>query len=103
MSYFPGELADTCPALLSTERIRQGTTVYIEQQTHQRAASVACSVWCQPAGPIPGGGAEHLQLPHGVPVLVVATTTCNEDGQPMTYEIDVHPPDIRVPVDPVAI
>lgn len=33
ISWFPGDLAGSCPLLLTTERIAQGTTRYVEDQT----------------------------------------------------------------------
>jgi len=98
VSYFPGELADTCPALLETERILTGTTVYIEQQTGRRAATETTAAWCQPADPD-----TRLALPDGAYVLVVSTATCDQAGAVIAYEVETHPPVARFGFDPIEI
>lgn len=97
-SYFPGELTDSCPALLQAQRILTGTTVYIEQQTRRRATTDTTAAWCQPADT-----ASQLRLPESAYVLVVATTTYDENATAMAYEVEIHPPGARVGFDSVGI
>jgi len=56
-TYFPILLTDQCPALLSTDRITKGTTLYIEQQTGRTAAKITADVACTPGGTEPDSDA----------------------------------------------
>jgi DNA-binding GntR family transcriptional regulator len=98
-TYFPAELADRCPALLETERVKQGTTMYIEQQTGRAAASIAAAVFCKPAG----DGSDALQLATGSYVLALSTTTYDVDGVALAYEIELHPPDAPITLDVITV
>src|SRR5918998_2156879 len=91
-TYFSADLADTCPALLKTEHITQGTTLYIEQQTGRTAASIATAVSCVPGGSAPDTGAGLLQLPADTYLLALTTTTYAADGAALAHEIELHPP-----------
>lgn len=102
-TYFPGDLADACPALLATERIKQGTTLYVEQQTGRTAASIADTVSCVPGGSEPDSGAGLLQLPAATYLLAVTTTTYDADGAPIAYDIELHPPDTPITLDVVSV
>lgn len=99
VTYFAAELADTCPALLESSRIEQGTTLYVEQQTGQVPASIACSVSCHTGGSGPGSHADELRLPANTFLLNVATTTYDPDGQAIAYELELHPPDTSIALD----
>src|SRR5437667_309877 len=80
VTYFPGDLAESCPALLEAERIEQGTTLYVEQQTGRGPSSIASSVWCQAGGSGPGSDAEQLDLAPRTYLLAVSTTTYDDAG-----------------------
>lgn len=95
-SYFSPDLAESCPALLRTDRIEQGTTLYIDQQTGRTPASIACSVWSRAAD---AATSEQLRLARGAYVLAVATTTYDSDGDTIAYEVELHPPDTPVVLD----
>jgi hypothetical protein len=60
---FRANLADQCPALLATDRIKQGNRRYVEQQTGRAAASIAGTVACRPGGSEADGDAQQLQVP----------------------------------------
>jgi DNA-binding GntR family transcriptional regulator len=98
-TYFPPALADACPALLNTERIKQGTTLYVEQQTGRTAASIAATVSCVPGGSEPDDGAGLLQLPANAYLLALTTTTYDADGAVLAHEIELHPPDTPIRLD----
>lgn len=97
-TYFPGYLADACPALLDTRRIRQGTTAYVEQQTGRVAASIVATVASRTAG----SDGEALRLAAGGHALALATTTYDADGAALAHEIELHPPDTPIPFDIVS-
>jgi DNA-binding GntR family transcriptional regulator len=99
ITYFPAELADQCPELLSTARLEQGTTLYIEEQTGRRATSLACAVSCQPAETGPDSNAEHLALDPGSYVLAISTTTYDAAGSALAHEVEFHPPGTPVALD----
>ena len=98
-TYFPGGLADTCPALLVTERIRQGTTLYVEQQTGRSAASIAGTVSCVLGESGPDNGTQLLGLAAGAYLLALTSTTYDAEGAAIAYEIELHPPDTPVTLD----
>lgn len=97
-TYFPADLADDCPALLSPDRITEGTTVYIEQQTGRVATSIAASVSCRPAdsGPAEAG---QLQLAPSSYLLVLSSTTYDREGEAIAHEVEFHPPDTPIKLD----
>jgi GntR family transcriptional regulator len=102
-TYFPGDLADACPALLQTARITQGTTLYVEQQTGRTASSIAGTVSCVPGGSDPDSDTGLLKLSATTYLLAVTTTTYDADGAPLAYEIELHPPDTPITLDVVSI
>lgn len=88
-TYFPGNLAADCPALLETRRIRQGTNRYIEEQTGREASSIAAGLTCAPGA---RKDTDALQLPPGSYVLTLSTSTHDGKGAAFAHEIEVHPP-----------
>ena len=96
-TYLPGHLAESCPALLDTRRIRQGTTAYVEQQTGRTAASMFATVASRPAGP----AGDALRLPPGSYGLELTTTINDADGAAIAYELEMHPPETPVAFDMV--
>jgi DNA-binding GntR family transcriptional regulator len=102
-TYFPADLADTCAALLETERIKQGTTLYVEQQTGRTAASIAGAVSCIPGGSEPDDGAGLLELAADTYLLALSTTTYDAEGEAIAHEIELHPPDTPITLDIVNV
>jgi DNA-binding GntR family transcriptional regulator len=91
-TYFPATLLDQCPALMRTERIKQGTTLYIEQQTGRTAATIEASVVCVPGGTGADSDATKLELPPDSCVLALSTTTFDTHGVVLAHEIELYPP-----------
>jgi hypothetical protein len=60
-------LIDQRPTLVKTERLTQGTTVYVEQQTGRTAAEIRASVTCVPGGAGSDSEAATLELPDQLP------------------------------------
>jgi DNA-binding GntR family transcriptional regulator len=102
-TYFPSFLADRCPALLKTERIRQGTTLYVEEQTGRSAGSLEAAVWCTAGGSGPDSAATQLRLPPASYLLALATTTYDNDDIAIAYEIELHPPDTPIILDVISV
>jgi len=100
-TYFPADLADQCPALLDTERIKQGTTLYVEQQTGRSAATITAAVSCSPGGSSPASDAEQLLLAPDSYLLALSTTTYDADGAAIAHEIELHPPDTKITLDAI--
>ncbi len=101
-TYFPADLTTPCPALLETERITQGTTLYIEQQTGRIAASIAANVSCRPADADPAGDGL-LRLPPKSYVLILRTTTYDSEGAAIAHEVEFHPPDTTIALDVIDV
>jgi GntR family transcriptional regulator len=88
-SWFPGDLAPVAPALLHTERIREGAGAYVERVTgrtrqrgeEQLAARLATSE-----------EADLLGLEAPAAVLETRHTAYAGDGEPVTYELGLAPP-----------
>ncbi|MDP2710273.1 MAG: GntR family transcriptional regulator [Solirubrobacteraceae bacterium] len=100
-SFYPGDLARSCPSLLEREDVPGGALLYIESQTHRRLASVAATVTSSPARDQPGA-AEDLGLGPRSHVLVVTTTSGDADGRVLAHEIECHPPGMPVDLDVVS-
>jgi DNA-binding GntR family transcriptional regulator len=100
-TYFPAILADQCPALLKTERITQGTTLYIEQQSGRAAGSHEAAVWCAASGSQPASPAALLRLRPDSSLLAVSTTSYDTNGVALAHEVELHPPDTPIVVDRV--
>jgi DNA-binding GntR family transcriptional regulator len=98
-TYFPADLADQCPALLETERITQGTTLYVEQQTGRSAASIAATAACRPGGSEPADDVQQLRLAPGTCLLALSTTTYDTEGAAISHEIELHPPATAITLD----
>jgi DNA-binding GntR family transcriptional regulator len=99
---FPAILADQCPALLSTDGIPQGATVYVEQQTGRAAASTEAAVVCRPGGSGPDSDAAQLKFPADTCLLVLATTTYDANGVAIAHEVELHPPGTPIALDVVS-
>ena len=97
-TYFPADLADACPALLDTRRIRQGATAYIEQQTGRVASSIVVTAASRPAG----DEGSSLQLDADSYTLAISTTTHDPDGASLAHEIELHPPDTPIGLDVIS-
>jgi DNA-binding GntR family transcriptional regulator len=98
-TYFPAILADQCPALLQTERIAQGTTLYVEQQSGRAAGSLEVAVWCTASGSQPASPAALLRLRPDSHLLAVSTTSYDTNGVALAHEVELHPPDTPIVVD----
>lgn len=88
-SWFDGKLAEIAPALLTTERLREGTVTYLEQRTgralgqgrEQMAAGVADDLT-----------AADLDVPRGSPVLVSRNWVRDREGSVLQYAESVSVP-----------
>jgi DNA-binding GntR family transcriptional regulator len=98
-TYFPGAFIDQCPALVKTERLTQGTTLYVEQQTGRTAAEIRANVTCVPGGEGPDSDAAQLQVPPGSSLLALSTTTYDIDGAVLAHEVEMHPPGTPISLD----
>lgn len=98
-SYFPAHLADKCPALLTTERITQGTTLYVEQQTGRVARSITATVCCMPAD----DASAELQLAPDSHVLALSSTTYDDAGIAFAHEVELHPPHAPITLDVTSV
>jgi DNA-binding GntR family transcriptional regulator len=102
-TYFPALLADKCPALLKTERITQGTALYVEQQTGRTTGSLETAVWSAAGGSGPDSPAGRLQLPPDSCVLVLSTTTYDTNDVAVAHELELHPPDTPLILDAIRL
>lgn len=95
-SWFAGNLAEVAPLLLSRERITQGTAAYVTEQTGrklrhgQEVASVRLAT---------SEEAQELQRPEPLPLYVTEHLACDDQGNPLTYEIGLCPPGYKVTYD----
>ncbi len=88
-SWFDGALAEVAPLLLVAERIKQGTSGYIEERTGRRAHSGRDQFT---AGLADATVAEELGVPEGSPVLVGRNWYRDADGEAIEYgEYISHP------------
>lgn len=90
VSWFDGALAITCPALLLTERITQGTSGYVAEQTgripttgHDQLAAAA----------VPAEAAEELGLAPGSAALRTQNRWLDQAGHIIEFGESVSPPD----------
>lgn len=88
VSWLPAEHVDKAPALLSTDRIRQGTFAYLAAATGHQVLSGREEV-C--AGAATSGEAAALQVAIGDPVMRTRVWYFREDGSPIEYGEAVHP------------
>lgn len=95
-AYFPADLAEMCPDLLETRRLRQGANRYVEEQTGRIAATVTTAVACAAAD---RRDADALGLAPGSPVLMLVTTTHDAAGDAFAHEIETHLPGTPLPLE----
>ena len=95
-TYFPAELAEKCPDLLETRRLRQGANRYVEEQTGRVATSTATAVACAAAD---RRDADALGVAPGSPVLTLVTTTQDAAGEAFAHEIETHLPGMPLPLE----
>ena len=89
-SWFSAELAATAPRLLSTERIRNGTVAYVEEQTGRTARYARDRMAARSAGK---HDAASLGLAGAsTPVLVVEHTVYDGADAPIEFAEAVYPP-----------
>jgi GntR family transcriptional regulator len=81
-SWLPGDLAASAPRLLTTERIIQGTTGYIEQETGR---AVVRGLDQESARAATEQDAEDLRVPPGSPWPAGATGGAGRDGEVIEY------------------
>ncbi|RAS58892.1 GntR family transcriptional regulator [Lentzea atacamensis] len=82
VSWFDGALAGVAPKLLSTERLKQGTTRYVEEQTGR----VAVGTYAQhAAGFASDDDAESLNVPPQSAVLISRNRYVDRDGGVVEY------------------
>lgn len=89
-SWFSAELAAKAPRLLSTERIRSGTLVYVEERSGREAAYARDRMTARSAGP---HEAKALGLAkQTAPVLVVEHTVFDQHDHPLEFVEAIYPP-----------
>ncbi|QMU69163.1 GntR family transcriptional regulator [Streptacidiphilus sp. P02-A3a] len=88
VSWFSAELADRCPRLLLRERIREGTTRYLEVQTGRRPSS-GQDVWT--ARLATHEELQLLQLEAPEAVSETRHTVFDANGEPLAYEVGITP------------
>jgi DNA-binding GntR family transcriptional regulator len=89
-SWFEGSLAEVAPDLVRTERIRQGTPAYVQQQTGRTVKFGRDQVRAALASP---DAAIDLSVPEGSPVLVGRNWVRDADGNPIEFGEYVSVPD----------
>jgi GntR family transcriptional regulator len=87
-SWFAAEVADTAPRLLLRERIREGTTRYVEFQTGRRPHTGRDWWTARMATP---DESRLLQLDEPAAVSEARHVTFCQDGKPLAYEVAVAP------------
>ena len=89
-SWFSADLAGKAPRLLSTERIRSGTLVYVEERSGREAAYARDRMTARSAG---SREAKALGLAKPTtPVLVVEHTVYDQDDHPLEFVEAIYPP-----------
>lgn len=92
-SWFPPDLAEIAPLLLSTERIPSGTATYVSQQTGRQLAHGQETTYARLAT---SAECEELGRKRPLAVLVTEHVACDRQGEPVTYEVGLAPPGHRV-------
>ncbi|MFG3509629.1 GntR family transcriptional regulator [Streptomyces sp. NPDC047821] len=87
-SWFAADVTEAAPRLLLRERIREGTTRYVEMQTGRRPHTARDAWQSRLATP---NEREWLRLEDPSAVSEVHHTTWCEDGKPLVFEVGVHP------------
>ncbi|WP_028935340.1 GntR family transcriptional regulator [Pseudonocardia spinosispora] len=90
ISWFDGALASSCPDLLLSERIKQGTSGYIETQTGR---AVAAGYDQLAAGAASADDAAELRIDPGSPVLLNQNRWVDSQGRVIEYGEAVSPQD----------
>jgi DNA-binding GntR family transcriptional regulator len=89
-SWFSADLAAKAPRLLSTERIRSGTVVYVEERSGRSAVYARDRMSARPAG---SQDAKALDLANvATPVLIVEHTVYDQDDNVLEFVEAVYPP-----------
>lgn len=87
-SWFTAAVGEAAPRLLQRERIREGTTRYVEMQTGRRPHT-ARDRWAPRLAS--DDELELLRLTGPAAVAEVQHTVYDEDGQPLAFEVGVNP------------
>ncbi|WP_369778824.1 GntR family transcriptional regulator [Streptomyces sp. R33] len=87
-SWFTAEVAEQAPRLLARERVREGTTRYVEMQTG-RAPHTGRDWWT--ARLATDAELEQLRLEGPAAVSEVRHVAYDADGLPLAYEVGVNP------------
>ncbi|AEW99204.1 GntR family transcriptional regulator [Streptantibioticus cattleyicolor] len=88
VSWFSAEVAEAAPRLLQRERIREGTTRYVEMQTGRRPHT-GRDWWT--ARLATDAELELLRLDGPAAVSEVRHVAFCQDGRPLTYEVGITP------------
>lgn len=88
-SWFTSEVGARCPLLLTQERIRQGTSRYVEEVTGRVLAESQDQVMSRLATP---DEASALALALPAAVLETRHTAWDSQGEPLTYEVGLARP-----------
>lgn len=90
VSWYSGELAAVAPSLLTTDRIVQGTTQYVEEQTGRGIVGT----YVEHAASVAGADeAAELEIPEGSPVLLSRNRFIDGDGEVVEYGESTAQPD----------
>ncbi|WP_165989918.1 UTRA domain-containing protein [Streptomyces sp. YIM 98790] len=87
-SWFPAQVLDQCPRLLERQRIREGTTRYVELRTGRRPARARDVTAAREAAP---EESEALGLPGRATVSEVRHVVYDSEGEALVYEVSVKP------------
>jgi GntR family transcriptional regulator len=91
-SWFAGELAQSAPALVSTDRIPQGTPALVQSATGRKLTHGCETTSVRLATE---EEAADLERATPLPVLVTEHVALDADGKPLTYEVGLCPPGYR--------
>jgi GntR family transcriptional regulator len=89
--YFPAPIGEAAPRLLSTERIREGTALYVEQQTGRAVHCIGTTVTAVQGAEAARAAAERLSLSAEHAMLEIRTTSYDDDGAPLSHDVEYHP------------
>lgn len=87
-SWFTSEVGEAAPRLLARERVREGTTRYVEMQTGRRPHTARDRWTARLATEVE---LATLELTGPAAVSEVQHTVYDEDGQPLAFEVGVTP------------
>jgi DNA-binding GntR family transcriptional regulator len=88
VSWFVGDLADVAPALLTRDRIRQGTMHYVEEMTGRLVTTIQDRFAARRATT---AQATLLGLPKGSPLLAGEHLVLDRDAQPLEWSESIRP------------